>query len=54
MTRNKILIDFALECRLKMNSNKNELEQKYYARLKKGILLPSEVVGAKGKMQTNC
>ena len=34
--------------------NKEELQQINYMRLKKEILLPCKVVGAKGKMQTSC
>ena len=38
-----------VEC---MNISKTTLQQINYVRLKKGVLLPCEVVGAGGKMQT--
>ena len=54
MTRNKTLMHFIVEHELKMNRNRNKLEQINYVYLKKGILLLYEVVGVKGKMQTSC
>ena len=49
-TQNKTLMEYAIEYVESNQRNKEELWQINYVRLKKEILLPCEVVGAKGKM----
>jgi len=52
-TSNKSLMEYALEYVEVRNRKRAELRQINYVRLKKGILLPCEVVGSAGKMQTS-
>ena len=53
-TSNKSLMEYALEYVEVRNRKRVELRQINYVRLKKGILLPCEVVRSTGKMQTSC
>ena len=53
-TSNKSLMEYALEYVEVRNRKRAELRQINYVRLKKGILLPCEVVGSAGKIQTSC
>jgi len=52
--KNKSLIHYAIEYVECMNISKTALQQINYVRLKKGVLLPCEVVGAGSKIQTEC
>jgi len=53
-TKNKTVMQYAIEYVNIKKKNQNELWQINYVRLKKGILLPCELVGTKGKLQTEC
>ena len=53
-TKNKTLIEYALEYVEKTNMNNVVLKHINYVRLKKGILLPCEVVGANRRMRMEC
>ena len=47
-------MQYAIEYIDSQNKKKQDLWNINYVRLKKGLLLPCEVVGAKGKLQTSC
>ena len=51
---NKTIMQYAIEYIDSQNKKKQDLWNINYVRLKKGLLLPCEVVGAKGKLQTSC
>ena len=53
-TKNKMLMQYAIEYVNKTNKKVETLKHINYVQLKKGILLPCEVVGAKGKINTEC
>lgn len=53
-TKNKTVMQYAIEYVEVNGRNQNELQQINYVRLKKGVLIPCELVGAKGRTQTNC
>ena len=53
-TKNKTLMEYAVEYVEQRNVNKAVLKYINYVRLKKGILLPCEVVGANGRMRMEC
>ena len=53
-TKNKTVMQYAIEYVDIKKKNQNELWQINYVRLKKGILLPCELVRTKGKLQTEC
>ena len=47
-------MQYAIEYVENINKNSEVLKQINYVRLKKGVLLPCEVMGANGKMRTEC
>ena len=53
-TRNKTVMQYAIEYVEQAKLNKDILKQINYVRLKKGVLLPVELVGEKGRKQTIC
>ena len=53
-TNNKTLMEYAIEYVEKTNVNQEILWQINYVGLKKGVLLPCELVSTTGKMQTEC
>ena len=53
-TKNKTLMEYAVKYIEKRNVNKAVLKYINYVRLKKGILLPCEVVGVSRKMRMEC
>ena len=53
-TANKTLMQYAIEYVNKTNKKAEILKYINYVRLKKSILLPYKVVGANGKINTEC